>query len=188
MRENVGIQDQIACAYGGLNRIDITQEGAASVRALRLSPYKKQRLEEYMLLFFTGVSRTASDIAADQIQMHKEGRKEAELRWMQESVQLGQEMLESSDMVNFGALLHESWQIKRSLVKNIAPQFVDDIYEKARKAGAMGGKLLGAGGGGFMLIFAHPEEHWKIHTALKGLVHVPFQLEDKGSQIIYTGS
>ncbi len=186
MKENVGIQDQIAAAYGGLNRTEIYRDGSYFINQVQLPFERIQELENHLLLFFTGVSRTASDIAVDVIKAQNTGSKDAELHRMQEMVNTAIGILKHDvDITEFGNLLHESWQIKRTLAKNIAPQFVDDIYEKARKAGTIGGKLLGAGGGGFMLFFAKPEDHDSIKSALKDLLHVPFKFENEGSKIIY---
>lgn len=186
MKENVGIQDQIAAAYGGLNRTEIYRDGSYFINQVQLPFERLQELENHLLLFFTGVSRTASDIAVDVIKAQSIGSKDAELHRMREMVDTAIGILKHNvDITEFGNLLHESWEIKRTLAKNIAPQFVDDIYGKGRKAGAIGGKLLGAGGGGFMLFFAKPEDHDRIKDALKDLLHVPFKFENEGSKIIY---
>lgn len=184
LKENVGIQDQIAAAYGGFNKTIIYPDGSF----LR-EPVMSTRLDElrdHLLLFFTGVSRTSSNIAAEQIQSQKAGNNEAELRRMMEFVDHGVEVLTSNaNIAFFGECLHESWMIKRSLAKSISPRFVDIIYSRARLAGAIGGKLLGAGGGGFMLFFARPEDHDSIRSKLKDLLWVPFKFEDEGSKIIF---
>lgn len=184
MKENVGIQDQIAAAYGGLNHTEIFKDGSFLVRPVE-TPRKKE-LENHCLLFFTGVSRTASDIAAEQTKNTASGSKDAELHRMRAMVDESIDILMGTqDIADFGKLLHESWQIKRSLAKNISPQFVDDIYWRGIKSGAIGGKLLGAGGGGFMLFFAKPEDHDRIRAGLKEFLWVPFKFENEGSQIIF---
>lgn len=184
MKENVGIQDQIAAAYGGMNVTEIMRDGSFMVRPLETE--RKQELQDHCLLFFTGVSRTASDIAAEQTQNTASGDKDTQLHRMREMVNEAVAILTCGvDISLFGELLHESWELKRSLASNISPQFVDDIYECGRKAGAIGGKLLGAGGGGFMLFFARPENHNAIREALKDLLWVPLKFENSGSQIIF---
>lgn len=184
LQENVGIQDQIAAAYGGFNKTIISPNGD-----FKIEPIVTPRLEElqnHLMLFFTGVSRTASDIAEEQINMQKRGDKTVELSTMRALVDEAlNSLLLDDDIGVFGSFLHQSWLIKKDLTKNIAPEFVNVIYEKARNAGAIGGKLLGAGGGGFMLLFARPEDHDRVRTALKDLLWVPFKFEKEGSKIIF---
>jgi len=184
LKENVGVQDQIATAYGGFNKVTIMQNGDFGVEPVILSQGRLNELQSHFLLFFTGVSRNASDIAKDQVNL--QASKKAELQEMRKLVDdaLGVVMY-GPDFNEFGRLLHESWQLKRSLCSSIAPGFVDDIYAKARGAGAIGGKLLGAGGGGFMLFFAPPDRHAGIRKALENLLWVPFQFETGGSSIIF---
>ena len=184
IKENVGIQDQIAAAYGGFNHTTINQDGSFLIKPVESD--RLQKLESHLLLFFTGISRTASDIAAAQINIHKTGEKDDALKSMQCMVGDAINILTNRGDINaFGHLLHESWELKRSLTSNISTQFVDEIYEKGRAAGALGGKLLGAGGGGFMLFFAPPAHHDRIREALKDLIWVPFRFENEGSRIIY---
>lgn len=185
IRENVGIQDQIAAAYGGFNHTTINQDGSFLIR--RIETDRLQELEDHLLLFFTGVSRTASDIAAAQINIHETGEKDDALKSMQGMVGEAINIITARGNLNaIGHLLHESWKLKRSLTSNISSQFVDDIYEKGRAAGALGGKLLGAGGGGFMLFFARQEDHDRIRAALKDFLWVPFRFETEGSKIIFS--
>ncbi len=184
MKENVGIQDQIAASFGGFNHTTIEPDGSFTVERLDC-PEKLGELQSHLMLFFTGISRTASDIAAEQIRAQVEGATDTEMHQMQTMVAEGMAALLSSDITDFGRLLHESWMIKRTLAKNIAPPIVDEIYESGRKAGAIGGKLLGAGGGGFMLFFAKPEDHQRIRAALPTLIEVPVKFDTTGSQIIF---
>lgn len=184
LRENVGVQDQIATAYGGLNKIIIHPDGDFEVTPLILPLSRQRELHSHLLLFFTGVSRTASDIAADKIKAIP--NKAAELHLMRSMVDQAERILCSGqDITAFGELLHETWQLKRQISSKIAPAFVDDVYERARNAGAIGGKLLGAGGGGFMLFFVKPEDKLRVCDALSDLLLVPFDLESSGSQIIF---
>lgn len=184
LKENVGVQDQIATAYGGLNKIIIRPDGDFEVNPLVLSNHRLRLLHSHLLLFFTGVSRTASDIAADKIKSIP--LKADELHEMRSMVEQAEKILSSNeDITHFGELLHQSWMLKRQLSNKIAPAFIDDIYATARKAGAIGGKLLGAGGGGFMLFFVRPEDKPKVCEALKNILLVPFDFESSGSQIIF---
>jgi len=184
LKENVGIQDQIATAYGGLNKVDISCDGSFNVNPVVLNNERLTSLQDSMLLVFTGTSRISSEIAGHNIRAIP--NKTAELHRMRQMVDEGLDILNnSSDLGDFGKLLDESWKIKRSLYKKIAPDFVDDIYDKARAAGALGGKLLGAGGGGFMLFFVRPEERASVLTALNNLLVVPIKFDFSGSQIIF---
>jgi len=184
LKENVGVQDQIATAYGGFNKILIAPNGSFSVEPVIAPPSRMAAFHDHLLLFFTGVSRNASEIAGEQIASIR--KKQSELHAMRSLVDDGERILTGSgDLCEFGHLLHDSWQIKRGLSSKISPAAVDDIYDKARKAGAIGGKLLGAGGGGFVLFFAPPDKHPQIMAALGDLIHVPFDLETGGAQLIH---
>lgn len=184
INENVGSQDQVAVAFGGFNKIEFGSERVFYVHPVTISSQKLQWLQKHLMLFFTGFSRNASDIAAEQIR--KTPEKRAELKVMEQMVDEAISILnkDSDDIRGFGELLHESWKIKRSLTNVISTKDIDHIYDAARQAGAIGGKILGAGGGGFMLLFAEPEIQWKIKEKLEGLVYVPFSFEDLGSQVI----
>lgn len=181
LKENVGVQDQIAAAMGGFNKITILPNGVFTIAPIIIPSARLNALESHFLLFFTGVARTASDIVKDQSLGDKHNELSAMSRLLYEACRM---ISSEDDITEFGRLLHEGWQIKRSLAANISPGFIDDIYNAARNAGAIGGKLLGAGGGGFMLIFARPEDHPKIKQALQKLLWVPFSFENGGSQVI----
>lgn len=184
LKENVGVQDQIATAYGGFNKIIIQSNGDFEVTPLVIPAHRLREFQDHLLLFFTGISRTASDIAADKIKSIPD--KTLELHQMREMVDEAENILCSTkDISTFGELLHQAWMLKRALSQKIAPTFIDTIYAKAREAGAIGGKLLGAGGGGFMLFFVKPELKTKVCEALSDLLLVPFQFEKNGSQIIF---
>ncbi|MBA3660187.1 MAG: kinase [Gammaproteobacteria bacterium] len=184
LKENVGVQDQIATAYGGLNKLIIEPNGHFEVMPLVLPNNRLQALHEHLLLFFTGISRTASDIAGDKIQAIPS--KSHELHQMRDLVDQAEKILSTdTDITAFGELLHQTWMLKRQISSKIAPAFIDEIYDKARQAGAIGGKLLGAGGGGFMLFFVKPEDKPQVCEALKNLLLVPFEFESSGSQIIF---
>ena len=184
LKENVGIQDQIQTAYGGLNRVDFSPDGTFNVRPIVINEARLRDFESHLLLLYTGISRQASDIAAAQIQAIP--NKQHELHEMQRMVDQGTDILVGGGSLDeFGKLLHETWLLKRSLTDKIAPAFVNDVYDRAMQAGALGGKLLGAGGGGFILIFARPADHQRILTALSELLVIPVQLDRSGTQIIF---
>jgi D-glycero-alpha-D-manno-heptose-7-phosphate kinase len=184
LRESVGVQDQIQTAHGGLNRIDIAKDGRFQVHPITLRPERMSEFENHMLLFYTGVARYASEIAAQQIAAIP--KKQRELHLMRAQVDQAAGILAGyGDIRDFGRLLHEGWELKRSLSAAIAPTFVNDIYGRAMGAGALGGKLLGAGGGGFMLFFVEPEQHHAVLDALSELLLVPLGLDRDGSKIIF---
>lgn len=185
IKENVGSQDQTIAAFGGFNKIEFSSEQEIQVQPITLKSEKMQRLQEHLMLFFTGFSRTASEIAGEQIKRTHD--KKSELNKMMGMVEEAISILNGGDsnITDFGRLLHESWMLKRSLTDKISTQQIDKIYEVALDAGALGGKLLGAGGGGFILFFADPELQPKVKEKLKNLLYVPFKFENLGSQIIY---
>ncbi len=183
LKENVGIQDQIAAAFGGLNRVDIGQNGEYAVQPVLMSDARKRDFEDHMILLFTGIARHASVIAKKQIDALPE--KEAVVRRMQALVDEGLEVLANgNDLRAFGDLLDESWQLKRSISDAVSTAAVDEIYARARAAGAIGGKLLGAGGGGFMLLFVEPARRAQISAALGEYLQIPFRFERSGSRIV----
>jgi len=183
IKENVGSQDQVLAAFGGFNRIEFGGDHHILAKQITLSSDKLEELQSYMMLFFTGFSRNASDIAKEQIK--NTHSKNKELREMYDMVDQAINILNGDDLIKFGKLLHEAWLLKKSLSCKISTSYIDDIYHTARKAGAIGGKLLGAGGGGFILLFVDPAKHEKIKKELKDLLYVPFRFEDLGSQIIF---
>jgi D-glycero-alpha-D-manno-heptose-7-phosphate kinase len=183
LRENVGVQDQIQSAFGGFNRIDIHPDGGFEIAPIVMRSDRLAALQKHLLLIYTGLSRVASEIAAEQVQ--NVTSKAAELRAMQGMVDEAQKVLSGSGpLIDFGRMLHENWLLKRTLSSKIAPGFVNEIYDAARKAGAEGGKLLGAGGGGFMLIFVEPERRSSVIQTLDKLLPVPFQFERGGTQLV----
>lgn len=184
LKENVGCQDQIIGALGGFNRIDFFRDGSFQLSPMILSEERLSAFKSHLMLFFTGVSRNASDIAAEQIRAT--GQKVAELRQIQQMVGASMEILcGRRDLLEFGRLLNEGWKLKRSLTGLISTPQIDDLYDTALRAGAIGGKLLGAGGGGFLLLFVRPDEQARVKEALADLLHVPFQFETQGSRIIF---
>lgn len=178
-----GWQDQISAAYGNLNRIDF-QDEAFTVKPIIISKERKQIFNEHLMLFFTGFSRISSDIASTQIRSIKEKR--TELLEMLDLVDTGEEILTSKcDICEFGRLLDYTWRLKRRLTSKISTDAIDAMYAKAVETGALGGKLLGAGGGGFLLLFAKPEQQENIRRALSEFLYVPFAFEEAGTQVLY---
>ncbi|WP_038178810.1 kinase [Vibrio rhizosphaerae] len=181
----VGSQDQIATVYGGLNRIDFMTNDDFSVSPVIIPEERKRELNDHLMLFFTGVTRFSSDITGNQIQ--NINKREQELKAMQDMVPEAINILSNSNtsILEFGKLLHESWSYKKQLSEKISNSTIDEIYQAARELGAEGGKVLGAGGGGFVLIFAKPEIQPKILERLSHLICVPFKFEDSGASVAY---
>ena len=184
MRENVGSQDQTAAAHGGFNVIHFQQDGGLKVEPLVIPADRKQLLNDHLMLFFTGFSRIASEVAKSKVA--NLDKKSEELHRMRAMVHDAVEILcDGQDIRAFGELLHTAWMHKRCLSDQVSNSSIDGLYDVARKAGAIGGKLLGAGGGGFMLLFVKPGTQAAVREVLRDLVYVPFQFETSGSQIIY---
>jgi D-glycero-alpha-D-manno-heptose-7-phosphate kinase len=183
--ENVGSQDQVAAAHGGFNVIRFKDKRDVHVEPLNLSPDITEAFRGRLMLFFTGLSRSASQIAAEQIK--NTGSKERELRTMLAMVDEAVVNLKKGDIDSTGRMLHESWQLKKGLSRVITNSHIDQIYEAGMQAGALGGKLLGAGGGGFILFYADPRVQPKIRERLKDLLYVPFGFDTEGSKLIYGG-
>lgn len=183
IKENVGCQDQTLAAYGGFNYIEFGGPNHLQVRLVTVGSERLKQLQSHLMMFFTGFSRTASEIAAHQIK--NTPNKVKELTEIYGLTTHALAVLKSGNILDFGKLLDESWQLKRSLSEKISTPHIDEIYNAAKDAGALGGKLLGAGGGGFVLIFAAPELQPKIRQRLKNLLEIPFKFETLGSQIIF---
>jgi D-glycero-alpha-D-manno-heptose-7-phosphate kinase len=183
LHEDVGVQDQIITAFGGLNLVEIDKTGNFEVRPLPVSTTRKRALEEHLLLVYTGISRNASGLAKQQIAAIP--TQTATLQRMQALVYEAAEVLVNGrDIADFGALLHENWLLKRSLTPAISTPVVDELYETARRAGAIGGKLLGAGGGGFVLLCVRPKERQRVLDVLQNFLMVPFEIESHGTHIV----
>jgi len=184
LREAVGAQDQVSAAYGGFNRINFDTDGSIEVRRMLASPGRLAELEQHLALYFTGFSRFASEIAQEQLKMTP--HKKQELDTMLQFVDEAEAIIASPDrsLNEFGRLLDESWKIKRTLTHKISNASIDEIYEAGMSAGALGGKLLGAGGGGFMLFFVPPERREALRTRLKKLLCIPFAFSNRGSHVV----
>lgn len=182
-RESGGVQDQIAASFGGLNRIDFNADGYV-VNPIIISKERKRELNQNLMLFFTGFSRFSSDIAKGQEKATPE--KIAELKEMMSLVDSAQNVLTSKgSLMEFGKLMDHAWKIKRALTTEISNDSIDCLYQKAVRAGAVGGKLLGAGGGGFLLFYVEPDKQEHVKKVLKDLLYVPFEFEDGGTRILY---
>jgi D-glycero-alpha-D-manno-heptose-7-phosphate kinase len=184
IKENVGSQDQVIASYGGFNRIDFGGPNEFNVTPIKIK--ETSIITKSMLLFFTGLMRSANDIAKEQVKnIPMNGHLLGE---MLNQVNVGNKILEGQniDIKLFGELLDEQWKLKKSLASNVSNQIIDHIYEIGMKNGAYGGKVLGAGGGGFILFIADPSNHNKITQALANLINVPIEIDFNGSSIIYS--
>ena len=184
LKENVGSQDQVSAAFGGLNRIDFHTNGEITVTPVTVSAERVRELQSHLMLFYTGIKRTSSDVTEKFVQSIE--AKKRQLRIMKDLVDESVSILNSTrDISEFGELLHEAWDAKRSLSSAVSNKDVDTIHAEAISAGAIGGKITGAGGGGFLLLFVPPERQGAVKAALNKFLHVPFRFEYAGSQIIF---
>lgn len=183
-KEKGGWQDQIAASFGGFNRINFASNGY-EVQKVIISPEKKKALNSNLLLFFTGLKRYSSEIQASTEATISD--KKAQLKNMLALVDEAQNVLTDKDrsLDDFGRLLDETWKLKRQTGAKISNGSIDELYDKAIKAGALGGKLLGAGGGGFLLFYVQPERKAQVMEAMKELLYVPFEFENGGTRVIY---
>ena len=183
-KEKGGWQDQIAASFGGFNRINFASNGY-EVQKVIISPEKKKALNNNLLLFFTGLKRYSSEIQASTEATIAD--KKAQLKNMLNLVDEAQNVLTDKDrsLDDFGRLLDETWKLKRQTGAKISNGSIDELYDKAIKAGALGGKLLGAGGGGFLLFYVQPEKRTQVLDAMKELLYVPFEFENGGTRVIY---
>lgn len=181
--ETGGIQDQIAASFGGLNKICFRTDGY-TVNPVIISPERKEQLNRNLMLFFTGFSRFSADI---QVSTKKTLRSKKDL--LTEMLSLTdtaeQILISKSDLNEFGRMLDYTWRLKRGITEQISTNTIDELYNRAMRAGALGGKLLGAGGGGFLLFYVEEDKQNSVMHALQGLLYVPFQFENAGTQVIY---
>ena len=183
IKDCVGFQDQIIAAHGGFNYIRFNSDSSYNLIPIAINSEFKARLNSHLLLFFTGISRNSSDISLDQRNNMKQNK--VVLKEMSDLVDEAKKILEGqSDLNAFGELLDHTWKLKKTLSKRISSSYIDDLYSIAKEHGATGGKLLGAGAGGFFLVFANPEFHHNIIEALSPRIHIPFQFTSEGSKVI----
>ena len=180
-----GWQDQIAASYGGMNRIEFNKDGTYDVKPIIIHPERKKQLNDNLLMFFTGFTRFSSDMQKANATGYTENVKQ--LQQMYELVDQAEAILENkhSDLNDFGRLLDMTWRLKRQTGDAVTTNSIDELYEKGLAAGALGGKLLGAGGGGFLVFYITPEKKENVMKAMNDLLYVPFRFEDSGTQIIH---
>jgi len=185
IKEKVGSQDQVAAAFGGFNRIEFKSRHNIEVQPIIMDRETFQGFQDHFMLFFTGVTRSASRIESDK--MNNITDRKNELKTMLDMVQEAFCLLAEGEtgFTGFGKLLNECWKLKKSLSGKVSNPYIDTIYETAMKNGAIGGKILGAGGGGFILFFARPEDKEQLRQSLHFLLHVPFRFDLLGTQLVY---
>lgn len=183
IKETVGSQDQTNAAYGGFNRIHFGINGEITVDPVIADVERTQTLNGNLMLFYTGIVRSAEKVAKSYVE--DIGSKEKQLGRIHDMVDRALDILKDGDLDDFGRLLNEAWQEKRSLSKLVSNSQVDEIYASALSTGALGGKLSGAGGGGFLMLYVPAEKQPSVKQKLSHLLHVPFTFEPKGSQIIF---
>jgi len=186
-QEAGGWQDQIAASFGGFNRINFNADGY-EVHPVIISPERKRQLNQNLLMFFTGFTRFSSDVQKANSISGAEDKK-ARLKKMHELVDEAEAVLTDKyrDLDDFGRLLDTTWRLKKGIGSAVSTGSIDELYEKGMKAGALGGKLLGAGGGGFLVFYVQPEKQEAVKAAMKDLMYIPFKFEDGGTQVIYYG-
>lgn len=185
--EPIGKQDQYAAAYGGLNIIRFHKDDSVEVEAIQVSAELRGAFCQHMKLYYIGNQRSASAILAEQSKMSSEADKIAALKTMVSFVEPFAAALSTGDWMDLGSYMHENWKLKQSLASGISNPLIQDAYSAGRAAGAWGGKLLGAGGGGFMLFLAPPSAHSALDKAMRDFRPFPFQLDLDGSKVIFNG-
>lgn len=181
-----GWQDQIAASFGGFNRIDFNADGY-TVHPVIVSPQRKQQLNNNLMMFFTGFTRFSSEI--QKANKLDDESKTKQLKQMLTLVDEAESILtdHSKDLDDFGRLLDVTWKLKRQTGKSVSTSNIDNLYDKGISAGALGGKLLGAGGGGFLVFYVTPEKQAAVKEAMEDLLYIPFKFENSGTQVIYYG-
>lgn len=183
LKKPIGIQDQYIAAYGGIRFFEFLPNGEVTSEKLKISPEVRRILNNNLLLFFTGVSRNSSSILREQTNNVK--NRTAELREIKQMARQARSDIERGDLDTLGLLLHESWELKKCLAGVISNEWLDELYDRARRAGAIGGKITGAGGGGFLLLYVPYECQNNVRAALEGLQELPFRLEADGTKVIF---
>jgi len=188
LKEPIGKQDQYAAAFGGMNYIRFNSDGTVHVEPIVLGPGTRAELERRLVLFYTGVTRKAVEVLSEQRRNLRTNPQSFEtLRRMRDQADELRGALGQGDIAAVGRLMHEGWMLKRQMAASVSNPFFDGIYERGRAAGAVGGKLLGAGGGGFFLFYVEPDRREAVIQALQDLRHLDFRLERQGTRIIYVG-
>lgn len=184
-KEAGGWQDQIAASFGGFNRINFNKDGTYDVLPVIISPERKKQLDDNLLMFFTGFTRFSSDVQKANAAGHTDKTKQK--LEMLELVDEAEKVLvdKTRDLDDFGRLLDHTWKLKRQTGNAVSNVGIDSLYQKGIEAGAIGGKLLGAGGGGFLVFYVQPEKKPAVMEAMKDLLYVPFHFEDGGSRVLY---
>lgn len=183
LHKPIGVQDQYIVAYGGMRLLEFLPDGSVSVEKVHLHPDYRRRLNDNLMLFFTGVTRSADKILSEQ-KKNMDGRWSV-LRQLKKMAFSARGELEKGNLDAIGELLHEGWELKKQLATQISNESIDQIYNAARRAGALGGKITGAGGGGFLLLYCPYEKQDAVRNALRGLVELPFKLGSDGSKVIF---
>lgn len=183
--ESGGWQDQIAASYGGFNRINFNKDGTYDVYPLIIHPDRKKQLDDNLMMFFTGFTRFSSDMQKANAKGYHDKTKQ--LLEMLDLVDQAQKILtdKSADLDDFGRMLDHTWKLKRQTGGAITTNSIDELYQRGIDAGALGGKLLGAGGGGFLVFYVQPEKKQAVKDAMKDLLYVPFHFEDGGTRVIH---
>ncbi|HEX7392885.1 MAG TPA: GHMP kinase, partial [Thermoplasmata archaeon] len=183
--EPIGKQDQYIAAYGGIQHIRFNADGSVLLEPVICPAKTKQDIEERLMLFYTGKTRKAGDLLSKQ-KSNMKNKMQTMDKMRDQADQLFHD-LASLQLDKLGQTLKEGWELKKTLAQGISNSEIDGLYEKALKAGAVGGKITGAGGGGFLVLFVPPEHRWNVRNALSGLKEVEFKLEPQGSKVIYVG-
>lgn len=183
--EPIGKQDQYIAAYGGIQHIKFNADETVTLDPVICPPKTKRDIENHLMLFYTGKTRKASEVLSGQ--KRNTGANIETLNKMKDQADRLFHDLTSLQVDKLGHALREGWELKKSLAKGISDSEIDKLYEKALAAGAVGGKITGAGGGGFLVLFVRPENHWAVRNALPGLKDIEFKIEPQGSKIIYVG-
>lgn len=183
LKKPIGIQDQYIAAYGGLRFIEFKPDGEVNVERVKLSVEAQRALNDNFLLFFTGVSRSSESVLSEQKNKIKD--RMTELREIKQMAYQARAYLEAENLEALGELMHQSWELKKRLAGGVSNSRINDMYEAARNAGAIGGKIAGAGGGGFLLLYVPYERQSRVRAALRALQELPFRLETDGTKIIF---
>jgi len=186
IKERVGVQDQYTCAHGGLLHLQFAADGGIKVSPIPLRAERRAELQAHLMLFYTGIRRHAHEVLEEQLERTRQGTVSEDLNHLSDLVDQGLEVLTSEQPIAcFGELLHTAWMTKRRLSNKISNPKIDEWYDRARQAGAIGGKLLGAGGGGFLLLFVKPKDQPNVQKVLGELALVRFSFDHNGSTILF---